>query len=140
MKVLNEQSARNELAQIEVLLDVEYGEAEIEKIMPAIIEGRLFVDGEEVKFILQNPIQLKNGEEKTETRIRVPSFSDMEYINRGFTMHIDTKEQTAQIDMAAEMRRSLRALGRLSDIPAGIIDRVSRRDMRVAGGLLGFFE
>jgi hypothetical protein len=130
-----------ELMQIEEILDVKYDESDKAKIMEAVTDGRLSSDIEKqkVKYKLLSPIEMANGDVKNELVFRSPSAIDMEKINAGFTMSLDKSGNTI-MDMGAMQARTNRAVVRLSGIPTALLERISRKDMRVFAGLFNFFD
>lgn len=140
-KVIEYEAAIKELEVIQDIFDVVYDEGDKEKILPAIMAGRFLPDSatETVIYNLQKPIEQKNGENRNEITFRTPSVSDIEYINKGFTIKVNSNNETI-MDMGQMQARTSRAVIKLSGWPIGIVDRISRKDMRVLSGLFNFFD
>ncbi|MDC7125778.1 MAG: hypothetical protein PQJ46_09430 [Spirochaetales bacterium] len=141
MPVIEKAAALIELEAIEEIFDVKYDEDDKSKILQAVMDGRFTTDAqaETVCYQLIKSIEQKNGDTKENLIFRTPSVSDIEYINKGFTMKVD-KSGNTEMDMGALSERTKRAVLRLSGIPLGLFERISRKDMRVFTGLFNFFD
>lgn len=139
--VISKEAALKELEAIQEILDVVYDEGDKEKIIPAIMAGSFTADEAEQKitYTLINPIEQKNKDRRNTIVFKTPSVTDMEYINKGFTVKVD-KDQSTIMDMGQMMERTSRAVIKLSGWPLGLVDRISRKDMRVFSGLFNFFD
>lgn len=139
--VIGLDAAITELLAVQTLFDAVYTGNERELILLAIQEGRLLPDEKRglLDYALAVPVELKNSEVVTNLEISIPSYPDLEYINRGFTVKVDKEGETI-MDMSFLMRRAIRAVGRLTGKPAAIVERISRKDMRVLAALLSFFD
>lgn len=140
-EVIATEVALQELDRIQEVFDVIYDERQQQQLLPAIQAGRVSSDQEkyEIIYTLERPIELKNGDLLGALTIRSPGYTDLEYINRGYTVNVEQNGQ-ANVDMGMIQRRTLRAVSRLSGKPSGVVDRIHRRDMRVLGAMLDFFE
>ena len=139
--VISREAAEKELEVIQEIFDVVYDEADKEKIIPAIMAGSFTADeaAETVTYTLIKPIEQKNSDSRNTITFKTPSVSDMEYINKGFTIKVD-KDQATIMDMGQMMERTVRAVIKLSGWPLGLCGRISRKDMRVFSGLFNFFD
>jgi len=139
--VISREAALKELEGIQEIFDVIYDENDKEKILPAIMAGRFTIDEAEeiVMYQLYKPISQKNGEAKETITFRTPTISDMEYINKGLTIKVDDKGDTI-MDLGEVQVHTKRAVIKLSRWPLGLVERISRKDMRVFAGLFNFFE
>jgi len=139
--VIEREPALKELEIIQDIFDVVYDEADREKILPAIMAGR-FITDEAAETVLYNfikPVSQKNGETRDTITFKAPSVTDMEYVNKGFTIKVDTHGDTI-MDMGMMQSRTNRAVIKLSGWPTGLIERISRKDMRIFSGLFNFFD
>ena len=139
--VMSKDVALKELEIIQDIFDVVYDEADREKILPAIMAGR-FITDEAAETVLYNfikPVSQKNGETRDTITFKAPSVTDMEYVNKGFTIKVDTHGDTI-MDMGMMQSRTNRAVIKLSGWPTGLIERISRKDMRIFSGLFNFFD
>ena len=139
--VISNDAAEKELEIIQEIFDVVYDDADKEKIIPAIMAGSFTADeaAEIVTYTLIKPIEQINKEQRNTITFRTPEVSDMEYINKGFTIKVDPEGDTI-MDMGMMQSRTTRAVIKLSGWPLGLCDRISRKDMRVFSGLFNFFD
>ena len=139
--VISMEAAGKELEIIQEIFDVVYDAEDKKKIIPAIMAGSFTADEaeEKVTYTLMKPIEQKNNDRKNTITFKTPSVTDMEYINKGFTIKVD-KDQATIMDMGQMMERTVRAVIKLSGWPLGLCDRISRKDMRVFSGLFNFFD
>ena len=141
MPAIGEEAAILELMAIQEIFDVEYDESDREAILPAVMEGQFTTDPEKetVTYKFSKPIHQVNGEEREYITFKAPTNSDIAHINKGFIIKTDRNGKT-EMDMGDLAERTKRAVLRLSGIPLGIFDRISRKDVRVFSGLFNFFD
>lgn len=139
--VISMEAAGKELETIQEIFDVVYDAEDKKKIIPAIMAGSFTADeaAETVTYTLIKPIEQKNKDQRNTITFRTPSVSDMEYINKGFTVKVDPKGNTI-MDMGEMQTRTTRAIIKLSGLPLGLCDRINRKDMRIFSGLFNFFD
>lgn len=139
--VIEEKAAEKELEIIQEIFDVVYDAEDKKKIIPAIMAGSFTADEaeEKVTYTLIVPLEQKNKDQRNTITFKTPSVSDMEYINKGFTVKVDPMGNTI-MDMGEMQTRTTRAVIKLSGWPLGLCDRISRKDMRVFSGLFNFFD
>jgi len=139
--VIAEDQALKELEIIEEIFDVVYDESDRQKILPAIMAGR-FITGEANETVLYNlikPVGQKNNETRDTITFRAPTFSDIKYINKGYVFKVDSEGMTI-MDMTMLYETAERAVIKLSGWPLGLVERISRKDMRVFLGLMSFLD
>ncbi len=139
MSVINEELANEELEKIEEFFEVEYSDDDKKKIIPAIQDGRIVIDNERLNYSLIKPFEQKNGVRKEVISLKTASCSDIERMNRGFTVTVNKNEETV-MDLSKIQIRSMKSISILSGEASGIIDRIGRKDMRVLSSLLSFFD
>jgi len=139
--VISEEAAIKELVILQDIFDVVYDEGDRDKILPAIMAGRFISDEstETVIYSFIKPVEQKDGNNREDITFHTPTTTDMEYINKGFTVKVDTQGNTI-MDMGQMQLRIDRAVIKLSKWPLGLVDRISRKDMRVFSGLFNFFD
>ena len=139
--VIDKETAELELLIIQEIFDVVYDESDKEKILPAIQAGRFTSDeaAETVTYNFQKPVGQKNGEAKESITFHTPTFNDIKYINKGYVFKVD-KEGMTIMDMTMLYDTAQRAVIKLSGWPLGLVDRISRKDMRVFLGLMSFLD
>lgn len=139
--VISEDQAIIELEAIQEIFDVVYDDGDKEKILPAIMAGRFMTDeaNETIVYSLFKPVKQKDGNNREDITFHAPTVSDMEYINKDFTIKTNVEGETV-IDIGKMQVRTSRAIIKLSKWPLGLVDRISRKDMRVFSGLFNFFD
>ena len=139
--VIEREPALKELEIIQDIFDVVYDEADREKILPAIMAGR-FITDEAAETVLYNfikPVSQKNGETRDTITFKAPTFSDIKYINKGLVFKVDSSGNTI-MDMSILYDQAERAIIKLSGWPLGLVERISRKDMRIFLGLMSFLD
>ncbi len=117
-------------------------ESEILELMPIAMDGRIYLDGKKAVYVLRSAIELKNDTEVKTFTLREPTAADFLSYSKGMTVTV-SREGATEIDMVMMGRRTIRAVSTLADQPAGIVDRMSRRDLddlTKIGDALGFFD
>ena len=139
--VISKEAAELELLTIEEIFDVVYDENDKEKILPAIMAGRFTSDdaAETVTYNFIKPIKQKNGEDKESITFKAPTFNDIKYINKEYVFKVDGEGMT-HMNMTVLYEVAQRAVIKLSGWPLGLVDRISRKDMRVFLGLMSFLD
>lgn len=139
--VIAEDQALKELEIIEEIFDVVYDESDRAKILPAIMAGRFITDEAEetVMYTFVKPVGQKNGEARDSILFKAPTFNDIKYINKGYVFKVDSEGNTI-MDMTMLYDTCQRAVIKLSGWPLGLVDRISRKDMRVFLGLMSFLD
>lgn len=138
--VLSAAAALVELETIQEIFDVVYDEGDKTKILPAIMAGRFTADEAEetVTYNFIKPVKQKNDDKESIT-FHTPTFNDIKYINKGYVFKVD-KEGMTIMDMTMLYDTCQRAIIKLSGWPLGLVDRISRKDMRVFLGLMSFLD
>ena len=139
--VIAEDQAIKELEIIQEIFDVVYDESDRAKILPAIMAGRFITDeaAETVLYNLIKPIERKDGKPGDTITFKAPTFNDIKYINKGYVFKVDSAGNTI-MDMTMLYDTCQRAVIKLSGWPLGLVDRISRKDMRVFLGLMSFLD
>lgn len=139
--VMDRETAERELLAIGEILDAQYDKEDAEKLLPAIQAGRFIADPAKgsVTYVLLKPIELMNGGTMDRLTFRSPTVTDIEFINRGFLITTDGKNNTT-MDMGAIQARANKAVVRLSGLAMPLLERMGRPDMRVLTGLFNFFD
>ena len=71
--------------------------------------------------------------------IYTTAFNDIKYINKGYVFKVDSEGMTI-MDMTMLYETAERAVIKLSGWPLGLVERISRKDMRVFLGLMSFLD
>ncbi len=139
--VIAEDAALKELEVIQEIFDVVYDESDKAKILPAIMAGRFITDAanETVMYTFTKPVGQKNGEQRDSILFKTPTFNDIKYINKGYVFKVND-DGSYMMDMTMLYETAQRAVIKLSGWPLGLVDRISRKDMRVFLGLMSFLD
>lgn len=135
-------AAEEEYAKILAAFDVESKtDADKENVIEAIMRGRVILDsaGETLTYTLAVPIELKNHELIRELAFHEPTTDDLEYINKGQRVSIDTEGKEGHIDLSESYLKQARLLDRICKLPIGVAGRIKRRDALVIKSLCDFF-
>lgn len=119
-----------------------FGASDLDDLLPIAQDGRLYLEGGKAVYRLRQAIELKNESEVSEFRLREPSAADFLAYSKGMVVRVD-QDKTTEVDLVMMGRRTLRAVSTLADQPAGVVDRMSRRDLddlTKIGDALGFFD
>jgi hypothetical protein len=93
----------------------------------------------EVTYTLQRPPEVdSNAVDVSKVVLREPGASEMEKVSRGLTVTAK-KDGTIDFDPGMAVRQALRLVIYIGGWPAGIADRIKRRDIIVLQALAGFF-
>lgn len=95
-----------------------------EKVIKAVMRGRLDFQKGSFNYILLTPVELQNGETLTAVEIAEPTVEQL----RESSKH-----------KGDEMETTIRIISALTDKPIGVIGRIKMRDITLIGELLGFF-
>ena len=96
-----------------------------EKIVRALMAGRIMYDGKEESFTvhLRKPIQLANGQTIDSLRLIEPNAGQIREANK----------------VKDELEMVLRLLSSVTDHPLGVLDRLRQKDLVLVGGVFNFF-
>jgi len=117
-------------------------ESEVLELMPIAMAGRLYPEGGKAVYVLRTPIELLNKTMIESFALREPTAADFLTYSKGMVVTV-SREGSTEIDMVMMGRRTMRAVSALADQPAGVVDRMSRRDLddlTKIGDALGFFD
>ena len=139
--VIAEDQALKELEIIQEIFDVVYDESDRAKILPAIMAGRFTTDEAEetVMYTFVKPVGQKNGDARDSILFKAPTFNDIKYINKGYVLEVHG-DGSYNMNMTMLYECAERAVIKLSGWPLGLVERISRKDMRVFLGLMSFLD
>ncbi len=109
--------------------------------MPYAQEGRVYLDGEKVVYVLLRPIELLNGEFIEKLAFREAMAADYTKYSEGMSV-LQTTEGV-KIDAVIKARRVLKCVSTLAGQPLGVVDRLGNRDLQALQDFcpaIGFFE
>lgn len=130
-------------AQLDAM-EAEFGELDpsnADVVYDAIRKGLVSFDDTsgDVTYILQRPLDIDNpAVDVTRVTLHEPGAGEMEKINRGLTVTAK-KDGTMEIDAGYATKQALRMVTYIGGWPAGLPERIKRRDMHVLQALSGFF-
>lgn len=130
---LSEQAAFDEIALIAAEFDIEITPEQREAIMPAVLQGRLSLDGETIVYKLARPT-----EEISELKFSEPTASQTERSGKGVKA-IKTDKGT-EIDVGEASKMITNLTSAITGQPIGFLAKLKRRDVKVIEALVSFFD
>ena len=118
---------------------IDHGSADT--IFEAIKRGNIDFDETtgEVTYTLQRPPEVDNpAVDVSRVVLREPGASEMEKVSKGLTVTAN-KDGTMQLDSSFATRQAVRLVTYVGGWPAGLADRIKRRDIQVIQALASFF-
>lgn len=141
-EVMSKEVAEQELDRILEFFDSEIEKPDRDNIVPAIMDGRISLDekSQELCYRLARPIQKENsGEPIEEIRLHEPDSVELEYINKGQKLSVDSESRIGSMDLSDMYTKTIRMVVKLGGIPLGLANRLKRRDINVLKSLASFF-
>jgi hypothetical protein len=93
----------------------------------------------EVTYTLQRPPQVDStAVDVSKVTLREPGAAEMEKVSKGLNVTAN-KDGTMQIDSGFAVKQAVRLVTYVGGWPAGLADRIKRRDIQVIQALAGFF-
>jgi len=121
-EVMAEEVAREEIARWQDQFSTELEEIS-PKLLRAVKQGRINLEGSVFKVKLLAPLQLENGQVIGSLEIREPTAAIVRQSGKG----------------GSEADLTMRVLSAVTGQPLGVLDRLGSRDLAVIGELMSFF-
>lgn len=138
--VMDEESARSELQNIDDFFDAEYSD-DAEILIEHIRKGMLYLDDSQNKVIYQllSPVEQKNGDFVNEIKLSPLLLKDIMAIGKKLSMKGNTNEEF-QISITYDLERTYTTLAKSGNMPIGVMDRLKKKDMKILSEVLDFLQ
>lgn len=132
-KKLDDVTARAELAQIATTFDKRLTDEIVDRLLTPAIEGRLYLDGEKIRFVLARP-----SENLSELVFEEPDGGQIERAGKG--VKVTKTSDGTDMTLADAQRLAINSISACTGKGIGEVLRLKARDLKVAEVIVRFFD
>lgn len=131
---MDNDTAELELEGIIEEFDIEIDDDKREKLLPVIVQGRLYLEGDKIVYKLARPT-----EKLTELKFEEPNGSQVEKSSRGVKA-TQMKDGSIDIDIGETSKMTTNLASAMTGVPIAHILEMKNRDKTIVDAIVGFFK